>query len=259
MTKNRLHLVLRSKVTGKIASRTDQEILAIRLEATILNAAARCHGIQSLLLPRNERERMVLQRACVRYEIAEVKNRASGERQRVSSSVETRHELIVQLAELYLKSINYSEHKISVKSFVRWLCRQLEKHESEVCKYVFALNPVLADRRSPGWWENRIANRRRSLKLVKEKNRELTPSSDLVAKVRRDTGGGSMNQNEILELKAIIGGGAGDNLSKGLLPISRSTWYRGIRAGRYPRPIRLSPRRVGWRRCDIETLLATLR
>ena len=37
-----------------------------------------------------------------------------------------------------------------------------------------------------------------------------------------------MNQNEILELKAIIGGGAGDNLSKGLLPISRSTWYRGI-------------------------------
>lgn len=68
-----------------------------------------------------------------------------------------------------------------------------------------------------------------------------------------------MNQNEILELKAIIGGGAGDNLSKGLLPISRSTWYRGIRVGRYPRPIRLSPRRVGWRRCDIETLLATLR
>jgi len=162
MTNNRLHLVLRSKVTGKIASRTDQEILAIRLEATILNTAGRCQGILSLLLPRNERERMVLRRASVRYEIAEVKKRSSGERQRVSSLVETSHEFMVQLAELYLKSKNYSEHNISVKSFVRWLCRELEKHESEACKYVFALNPALADRRSPGWWENRIAIRRRN-------------------------------------------------------------------------------------------------
>jgi hypothetical protein len=175
MTNNRLHLVLRSKVTGKIASRTDQEILAIRLEAVILSAAARCHGILSLLLPRNERERVLLQSASIRYAVVEVKKRASAERQRVCSSVETSHDLTVQLAELYLKSINHSEHKISVKSFVRWLCRELKKHESEVCKYVFSLNPALADRRSPGWWEKRIAKRRQNFKLLKGKKSRVNP------------------------------------------------------------------------------------
>jgi len=54
-----------------------------------------------------------------------------------------------------------------------------------------------------------------------------------------------MNQNEILELKAIIGGGAGDNLSKGLLPISRSTWYRGIIQGDTRVPFDWAPEELG--------------
>jgi predicted DNA-binding transcriptional regulator AlpA len=37
-------------------------------------------------------------------------------------------------------------------------------------------------------------------------------------------------------------------------PVSRSLWYRGVHEGRYPRPVRLSARRVAWRRTDIENL-----
>ncbi len=31
-----------------------------------------------------------------------------------------------------------------------------------------------------------------------------------------------------------------------IFPVSRSTWYEGIKRGTYPAPIQLSPRRVGW-------------
>lgn len=67
-----------------------------------------------------------------------------------------------------------------------------------------------------------------------------------------------MNRNEILELKEIIGSASDTSANKGLIPVSKSTWYRGIKRGHYPRPLRLSPRRVGWRRCDIESLMAAL-
>ncbi|TAN09429.1 MAG: AlpA family phage regulatory protein [Burkholderiaceae bacterium] len=40
--------------------------------------------------------------------------------------------------------------------------------------------------------------------------------------------------------------------------ISRSGWYIGIREGRYPAPVRLSPRRVAWRESDINRLIQQL-
>ena len=32
-----------------------------------------------------------------------------------------------------------------------------------------------------------------------------------------------------------------------LIPISRSTWWAGVRSGRYPAPIKLGPRLTRWR------------
>jgi prophage regulatory protein len=43
--------------------------------------------------------------------------------------------------------------------------------------------------------------------------------------------------------------------------ISKSTWERGIRAGIYPRPVKLGPppaRAVGWLESDIDRLIASL-
>lgn len=48
------------------------------------------------------------------------------------------------------------------------------------------------------------------------------------------------------------------NKKKGLnplIPISRSSWYEGVRTGRYPKPIKLGPRTSVWRASEILALL----
>lgn len=39
-------------------------------------------------------------------------------------------------------------------------------------------------------------------------------------------------------------------------PVSRRTWSRGVRAGRYPQPVKLSFGVTGWRVEDIRALIA---
>jgi prophage regulatory protein len=35
------------------------------------------------------------------------------------------------------------------------------------------------------------------------------------------------------------------------LPVSRSTWWSGVKTGRYPRPVKLGPHTPCWRLADI--------
>lgn len=44
----------------------------------------------------------------------------------------------------------------------------------------------------------------------------------------------------------------------GPLPISRSSFYQGIREGRYPAPLKLGPRTSVWRQSDIDKLVESL-
>ncbi len=39
------------------------------------------------------------------------------------------------------------------------------------------------------------------------------------------------------------------------VPVSRSGWLQGVKDGRYPAPVRLSPRRVAWRESDINEFI----
>jgi prophage regulatory protein len=41
-------------------------------------------------------------------------------------------------------------------------------------------------------------------------------------------------------------------------PVSKSTWFNGVRNGRYPQPVRLGVRRVAWRQSSINNLIANL-
>jgi len=41
-------------------------------------------------------------------------------------------------------------------------------------------------------------------------------------------------------------------------PVSKSTWFNGVRNGRYPQPVRLGIRRVAWRQSAIDALIAGL-
>jgi prophage regulatory protein len=38
-------------------------------------------------------------------------------------------------------------------------------------------------------------------------------------------------------------------------PIGRSTWWAGVKSGRFPRPVKLGPRTTAWRVEDIRRLL----
>jgi predicted DNA-binding transcriptional regulator AlpA len=44
----------------------------------------------------------------------------------------------------------------------------------------------------------------------------------------------------------------------GVLPIGERTWWRGVKEGRYPKPVKLSPRVDGWRVGEIRALLRSL-
>jgi predicted DNA-binding transcriptional regulator AlpA len=43
----------------------------------------------------------------------------------------------------------------------------------------------------------------------------------------------------------------------GPIPVSKSTWWAGVRSGRFPRPVKLGPRITAWRVEDIRRLIET--
>lgn len=45
---------------------------------------------------------------------------------------------------------------------------------------------------------------------------------------------------------------------KGIIPMCRASWYNGIKAGRYPKSVKLSEKSVAWSSKDIDALIARL-
>jgi prophage regulatory protein len=41
----------------------------------------------------------------------------------------------------------------------------------------------------------------------------------------------------------------------GPVPVSKSTWWAGVKSGRYPSPVKLGPRITAWRIEDIRKLI----
>jgi prophage regulatory protein len=39
------------------------------------------------------------------------------------------------------------------------------------------------------------------------------------------------------------------------IPVSRSTWFAGVKTGRFPKPLNLGPRTTAWRVADIHALI----
>lgn len=44
-----------------------------------------------------------------------------------------------------------------------------------------------------------------------------------------------------------------------IVPVSRSSWWAGVKTGRYPAPVKISARSVAWRHEDIASLLDSLK
>jgi len=45
---------------------------------------------------------------------------------------------------------------------------------------------------------------------------------------------------------------------RGPIPVGKSTWWQGVRDGRFPKPVKLGPRTTAWRVEDIRALIASL-
>lgn len=43
-----------------------------------------------------------------------------------------------------------------------------------------------------------------------------------------------------------------------LIPVGKSSWWRGCKSGRYPKPVKLGPRTTAWKAENIAALVATL-
>ncbi|MGB0920492.1 MAG: helix-turn-helix transcriptional regulator [Alphaproteobacteria bacterium] len=61
-----------------------------------------------------------------------------------------------------------------------------------------------------------------------------------------------------LRLRQIIGDQNQVPPLPALIPVSKSTWWAGVKSGRFPQPVKLGPRMTAWRVEDIRSLIIRL-
>lgn len=63
-----------------------------------------------------------------------------------------------------------------------------------------------------------------------------------------------------LRVHDIVGRPAANNrpAESGFISISKSAWWKGVAAGRYPKPVKLGPATTAWRCEDIRALIDRL-
>ena len=58
-----------------------------------------------------------------------------------------------------------------------------------------------------------------------------------------------------LRLPQILGNPKANPPITPIIPISKSTWWQGVKTGRYPKPVKLGARITAWRVEDIKNFL----
>jgi prophage regulatory protein len=68
---------------------------------------------------------------------------------------------------------------------------------------------------------------------------------------------GALPETGFLRITDIVGRKATEKAPavRGIYPVSRSTWWAGVRAGRYPQPVRIGERCTAWRVEDLRALI----
>ena len=62
----------------------------------------------------------------------------------------------------------------------------------------------------------------------------------------------------LLRLKQIIGDPKANPPIEAIIPISKSSWWEGVKTGRYPKAIKLGANTTVWREDDIRGLIDNL-
>ena len=69
----------------------------------------------------------------------------------------------------------------------------------------------------------------------------------------------TLPETGFLRLPQIIGDRKTNPPIPALIPVSRSTWWQGVKDGRYPKPVKLGERCTAWRVEDIRQLIEQIR
>lgn len=73
-------------------------------------------------------------------------------------------------------------------------------------------------------------------------------ASSMEAKMKQEKP--SLPAEGYVRLKQILG-------PEGPVPVGKSTWYAGVKSGRFPQPVKLGPRTTAWRVADIRALFSS--
>lgn len=66
----------------------------------------------------------------------------------------------------------------------------------------------------------------------------------------------NLPQTGFLRLPQIVGDHKAEPPIPALIPVGRSTWWAGVKSGRFPQPVKLGPGTTAWRVEDIRALIA---
>ena len=58
-----------------------------------------------------------------------------------------------------------------------------------------------------------------------------------------------------VRLPQILGNPTAQPPIPAVIPVGRSTWWAGVKSGRFPKPVKLGPRTTAWRVEDIRALI----
>ena len=61
-----------------------------------------------------------------------------------------------------------------------------------------------------------------------------------------------------MRLHQILGDPKADPPIPAKIPVSKTTWWAGVKSGRYPKPVKISPNCTAWRTQDIRELADSL-
>ncbi len=68
----------------------------------------------------------------------------------------------------------------------------------------------------------------------------------------------SLPETGFFRLRQIIGNPKADPPVPPLIPVSRSTWWVGVKNGRFPKAVKLGPNTTVWRVEDIRSLISNV-
>jgi hypothetical protein len=60
-----------------------------------------------------------------------------------------------------------------------------------------------------------------------------------------------------LRLPQILGNPTARPPIPAVIPVGRSTWWAGVKSGRFPKPVKLGPRTTAWKVEDIRALIGS--